>query len=109
MRLSKLFDRLKNAARARSGHASAVTPGGLLSQALQRAEAERAQSRSANDQMGADLDPRAQSDAAEREAERSSLAQADAQRRAETTALASVESERRLADALVAHKEARSR
>jgi len=52
--LSKLFDRLKGAARAH--REATVKPGGLLWQALERAHAERAQARAASGHMQADIE-----------------------------------------------------
>jgi len=105
-RLSKLFDRLKNAARARSGNGDG-TPRGLLALALQRAEAERAQMRAASDRIDSDLvNSAAQALAAEREAaqreieertaEEAAKARTGLERNAEAAAMARAEADRRL-------------
>jgi hypothetical protein len=126
--LSKLFDRLKNAARLRGGGADR----GLLEQALQRAARERARLRAANDQLaggpelatptgaagppaqGARIDAQAlaaeranaQSERAEREAARATFDRAEADRLAASAALAQAESDRRLRVAVQARAEA---
>jgi hypothetical protein len=92
--LSKLFDRLKNAARTRAENASGR--GGLLSQALQRAEAQRAQARAANDQNEADLESSDAHERAEREAE--AMARAEAERAALEEAQRRADEEKRAAD-----------
>jgi hypothetical protein len=121
--LSKLFDRLKNAARLRGGSADR----GLLEQALQRAARERAQMRAANDQVaggpelatppgamgesgappeGARLDPNAKSERAEHEAARATFDRAEADSLAASAALAQAEADRRLRVAVQARAEA---
>jgi hypothetical protein len=134
--LSKLFDRLKNAARLRGAGADR----GLLELALQRAARERAQMRAANDQLagGHELatlagaagdtgtptwdDPidaqalaveranaglaNAESERAEREAARATFDRAETDRLAASAALAQAESDRRLRVAVQARAEA---
>ena len=118
--MSKLFDRLRNAARLRGGGADR----GLLELALQRAARERAQMRAANDQLaggpelatpagaagaptqGARIDANAESERAEQAAARATFDRAEADSLAASAALAQAESDRRLRMAVQARAEA---
>ena len=108
--MSKLFDRLKNAARLRGENAGTPKAGGLLSQALQRAQTKRDQARDADDPVAAQLDTAAAESVAagneaawrerdERVLERTARAREELERRAEAAALARAEAEQRLVEA----------